>query len=201
MAGAPVYIVHLSSEAALNEVRAARDRGLPAFAETCPQYLLLSIEELERPISRGEIRVHPAATREGKPAQALDGLKNDHLQVSPPIIARFVSKTKRCWQRRFHQDPNGGPASRIGCSDPSSRRQPGKLTLNRFVELVSTTPARIFGMYPAKACSRRAAMQTSLSGILRPSTPSAPNASHARGLLDVRRLSRERQRANGDVAR
>src|SRR6201997_852765 len=49
MAGAPVYIVHLSSEAALNEVREARDRGLPAFAETCPQYLLLTIEELKRP--------------------------------------------------------------------------------------------------------------------------------------------------------
>src|ERR1700758_5387625 len=43
--GVPVYIVHLSSEAALNQVREARDRGLPAFAETCPQYLLLSIED------------------------------------------------------------------------------------------------------------------------------------------------------------
>src|ERR1043166_2074449 len=49
IAGAPVYIVHLSSEDALNQVREARDRGVPAFAETCPQYLLLSIEELERP--------------------------------------------------------------------------------------------------------------------------------------------------------
>src|SRR6202521_606131 len=53
MAGVPVYIVHLSSEAALNEVREARDRGVKAFAETCPQYLLLSIEELERPNFEG----------------------------------------------------------------------------------------------------------------------------------------------------
>src|SRR6266478_775540 len=45
IAGVPVYIVHLSSEDALNQVREARDRGVPAFAETCPQYLLLSIEE------------------------------------------------------------------------------------------------------------------------------------------------------------
>jgi dihydropyrimidinase len=44
IAGAPVYIVHLSSEDALNQVREARDRGVPAFAETCPQYLLLSLE-------------------------------------------------------------------------------------------------------------------------------------------------------------
>src|SRR5512143_1001945 len=49
MAGAPVYIVHLSSEDALNQVREARSRGVPAFAETCPQYLLLSIDELKRP--------------------------------------------------------------------------------------------------------------------------------------------------------
>src|SRR5271155_1212776 len=46
IAGAPVYIVHLSSEDALNQVREARDRGLPAFAETCPQYLLLSMDDL-----------------------------------------------------------------------------------------------------------------------------------------------------------
>src|SRR5579862_6540513 len=45
MAGVPIYIVHLSSEDALNQVREARDRGLPAFAETCPQYLLLSLED------------------------------------------------------------------------------------------------------------------------------------------------------------
>src|SRR5271168_1290094 len=49
IAGAPVYIVHLSSEDALNKVREARDRGLPAFAETCPQYLLLSLEEMQLP--------------------------------------------------------------------------------------------------------------------------------------------------------
>src|ERR1700677_4168479 len=53
MAGAPVYIVHLSSEDALNQVREARDRGLPAFAETCPQYLLLSIEKLALPDFEG----------------------------------------------------------------------------------------------------------------------------------------------------
>src|SRR5271165_1506977 len=49
MAGVPIYIVHLSSEDALNQVREARDRGLPAFAETCPQYLLLSIDDMQRP--------------------------------------------------------------------------------------------------------------------------------------------------------
>ena len=56
MAGAPVYIVHLSSEDALNQVREARDRGLPAFAETCPQYLLLSLEEHDEPTTASRTR-------------------------------------------------------------------------------------------------------------------------------------------------
>src|SRR3982751_1061144 len=59
IAGAPVYIVHLSSEDALNQVREARDRGVPAFAETCPQYLLLSIEELNGLISKARSTSSP----------------------------------------------------------------------------------------------------------------------------------------------
>src|SRR6267378_5571544 len=64
MSGAPVYIVHLSSEEALNEVRAARDRGVPIFAETCPQYLLLSIEDMARPNFEGAKYVFTPPLRE-----------------------------------------------------------------------------------------------------------------------------------------
>src|SRR5581483_412976 len=53
MGGTPSYIVHVSGEGALNPVREARDRGAPAFAEPCPHYLPLSIQELERPNSEG----------------------------------------------------------------------------------------------------------------------------------------------------
>src|SRR5438105_3551097 len=77
MAGAPVYIVHLSSEDALNQVREARDRGLPAFAETCPQYLLLSIEELERPNFEGAKYVFTPPLRPKNHLPKLwDGLKD-----------------------------------------------------------------------------------------------------------------------------
>src|SRR5438270_8279726 len=81
IAGAPVYVVHLSSEAALNEVREARDRGVPVFAETCPQYLLLSIEELDRPNFEGAKYVFtpPLRPKEHLP-RLWDGLKHDHLQ-------------------------------------------------------------------------------------------------------------------------
>src|SRR5882757_5597146 len=64
ISGAPVYIVHLSSEEALNEVRAARDRGVPVFAETCPQYLLLSIDDLARPGFEGAKYVFTPPLRE-----------------------------------------------------------------------------------------------------------------------------------------
>src|ERR1700723_2288669 len=80
--GVPVYIVHLSSEDALNQVREARDRGVPAFAETCPQYLLLSIEELERPNFEGAKYVFTPPLREKQNLPKLgDVLKHDHLQV------------------------------------------------------------------------------------------------------------------------
>src|SRR5437016_8449206 len=69
MAGAPVYIVHLSSEDALNQVREARSRGVPAFAETCPQYLLLSIDEMKRPGFEGakDVCTLPLRDRENLP--------------------------------------------------------------------------------------------------------------------------------------
>src|SRR3984885_6855646 len=83
IAGAPVYIVHLSSEDALNQVREARDRGLPAFAETCPQYLLLSLEEQMPGKSFEDAKyVFTPPLREKKNQPKLwDGLKHDHLQV------------------------------------------------------------------------------------------------------------------------
>src|SRR5206468_4220778 len=82
IAGAPVYIVQLSSEDAVNEVREARDRVVPVFAETCPQYLLLSIEELERPNFEGAKYVFtpPLRTKENPP-KLWDGLVKDDLQV------------------------------------------------------------------------------------------------------------------------
>ncbi|MGD0618891.1 MAG: amidohydrolase family protein, partial [Bryobacteraceae bacterium] len=107
IAGAPVYIVHLSSEDALNQVREARDRGVPAFAETCPQYLLLSIEELERPNFEGAKYVFtpPLRTKENLP-KLWDGLKDDHL-----------SKTRKYWAKTIsRKSPTVGPASRTGCS-------------------------------------------------------------------------------------
>jgi dihydropyrimidinase len=153
MAGVPVYIVHLSSEDALNKVREARDRGLPAFAETCPQYLLLSIEEMDRPNFEGAKYVFTPPLREKKNLGKLwDGLKHDHLQVVSTDHCPFCFEDQKVLGKDdFTKIPNGGPGieNRLQLIYHHGVNE-GKLTINRFVELVSTTPARIFGMYPRK---------------------------------------------------
>jgi dihydropyrimidinase len=153
MAGAPVYIVHLSSEDALNKVREARDRGLPAFAETCPQYLLLSVEELERPNFEGAKYVFTPPLREKHNLPKLwEGLKHDHLQVVSTDHCPFCFEDQKALGKDdFTKIPNGGPGveNRLQLIHHHGVNE-GRLTLNRFVELVSTTPAKIFGMYPRK---------------------------------------------------
>jgi dihydropyrimidinase len=154
IAGAPVYIVHLSSEDALNQVREARDRGLPAFAETCPQYLLLSIEDQMPGKSFEEAKyVFTPPLREKKNQPKLwDGLKQDHLQVVSTDHCPFCfADQKSLGKDDFTKIPNGGPGieNRLQLIHHHGVNA-GKLTLNRFVEITSTAPARIFGMYPKK---------------------------------------------------
>jgi dihydropyrimidinase len=153
MAGAPVYIVHLSSEDALNQVREARDRGLPAFAETCPQYLLLSIEKLALPDFEGAKYVFTPPLREKKNLPKLwDGLKHDHLQVVSTDHCPFCFEDQKILGKAsFDKIPNGGPGieNRMQLIHHHGVNE-GKITINRFVEITSTTPARIFGMYPKK---------------------------------------------------
>jgi dihydropyrimidinase len=153
IAGAPVYIVHLSSEDALNQVREARDRGVPAFAETCPQYLLLSIDDLARPNFEGAKYVFtpPLRPKEHQP-KLWDGLKHDHLQVVSTDHCPFCFEDQKVLGKDdFTKIPNGGPGieNRLQLIYHHGVNS-GKLSLNRFVEITSTTPARIFGMYPQK---------------------------------------------------
>jgi dihydropyrimidinase len=153
IAQVPVYIVHLSSEDALNEVREARDRGVPAFAETCPQYLLLSVDDLARPGFEGAKYVFtpPLRPKEHQP-KLWEGLKHDHLQVVSTDHCPFCFKDQKILGKDdFTKIPNGGPGieNRLQLIYHHGVNQ-GKISLNRFVELTSTTPARIFGMYPQK---------------------------------------------------
>ena len=153
MAGVPIYIVHLSSEDALNQVREARDRGLPAFAETCPQYLLLSIDEMNRPGFESAKYVFTPPLREKQNLPKLwDGLKTDNLQVVSTDHCPFCFEDQKALGKDdFTKIPNGGPGieNRLQLLHHHGVNA-GQITLNRFVEIVSTAPARIFGMYPKK---------------------------------------------------
>jgi len=153
MAGAPIYIVHLSCNDALEKVREARDRGLPVYAETCPQYLYLSIENFDVPGFEGAKYVFTPPLREKWHQEKLwHGLKRDHLQVVSTDHCPFCFKEqKELGKDDFTKIPNGGPGvehrmSLIFSGGVAS----GRFSANRFVELVSTTPAKLFGLYPRK---------------------------------------------------
>jgi dihydropyrimidinase len=153
MAGAPVYIVHLSCNDALEKVREARDRGLPVYAETCPQYLYLSLENMDAPGFEGAKYVFTPPLREKWNQEKLwNGLKTDHLQVVSTDHCPFCFKEqKELGRDDFTKIPNGGPGIEHRLSlIYSGGVAGGRFSVNRFVELVSTTPAKLFGLYPRK---------------------------------------------------
>jgi dihydropyrimidinase len=153
MAGAPVYIVHLSSNDALEKVREARDRGLPVYAETCPQYLYLSIENFDVPGFEGAKYVFTPPLREKWHQEKLwNGLERDHLQVVSTDHCPFCFKEqKELGRDDFTKIPNGGPGVEHRLSlIYSGGVARGRFSVNRFVELVSTAPAKLFGLYPRK---------------------------------------------------
>jgi dihydropyrimidinase len=153
MAGSPVYIVHLSCSEALDKVREARSRGLPVYAETCPQYLFLSIENMDAPGFEAAKYVFTPPLREKWHQERLwAGLAQDHLQVVSTDHCPFCFKEqKELGKDDFTRIPNGGPGiehrlSLLFTGGVGS----GRFSVNRFVELVATTPAKIFGLYPRK---------------------------------------------------
>ncbi len=153
IAGAPLYIVHLSCDDALQKVREGRDRGLPVYAETCPQYLYLSLENMDAPGFEGAKYVFTPPLREKWNQEKLwEGLKHDHLQVVSTDHCPFCFKEqKEMGKGDFTKIPNGGPGiehrfSLIYSGGPAA----GRFNVNRFVEIVSTTPAKLFGLYPRK---------------------------------------------------
>jgi dihydropyrimidinase len=153
MAGSPVYIVHLSCNDALEKVREARDRGLPVYAETCPQYLYLSLENFNVPDFEGAKYVFTPPLREKWHQEKLwNGLKRDHLQVVSTDHCPFCFREqKELGRDDFTKIPNGGPGIEHRLSlIYSGGVASGRFSVNRFVELVSTTPAKLFGLYPRK---------------------------------------------------
>ena len=160
LAEIPVYIVHLSAKEALEVVVEARDRGIPAFAETCPHYLFLTSEEYERPGFDSAKYVMTPPLREHDCQQALwRGLKFDDLQIVSTDHCPFcfnenpygIHRSKQLGRDNFEKIPNGAPGVefRIPLLYDGGVRA-GRISLNRFVQLTSTAPAKMFGLFPSK---------------------------------------------------
>ena len=152
MAESPVYIVHLSCTDALNQVREARGRGIPAFAETCPQYLFLSIDNYDEPGFDGAKYVMTPPLREKSNQDELwKGLKMDDLQVISTDHCPFCMKEqKELGRDDFTKIPNGAPGVENRVPLIYNGVVENRISLNRFVELTSTAAAKMFGLFPKK---------------------------------------------------
>ncbi len=157
MAGTPIYFVHLSAGDALDEVRRARERGQPVFAETCPQYLYLSYEDYERPGFEGaKFVMSPPLRPKGNEERLWKGLVRNDLQVVSTDHCSFCMKAtktkigKELGKESFAKIPNGAPGVETRLLLLWDAVSKGKITANRFVEITSTTPAKLFGLYPRK---------------------------------------------------
>ena len=152
-AGVPIYIVHVSSADALEEIKRARRQGFPIFAETCPQYLFLTKADLRRPGFQGAKFVLTPPLREHADQEALwKGLQEGDLQVVSTDHCPFFFETqKRAGLNDFTKIPNGGPGieHRLQLLFHFGVNQ-GRFSVSRWVELVATNPAKLFGLYPNK---------------------------------------------------
>jgi dihydropyrimidinase len=148
VAEVPVYIVHLSAREALNAVRQARDEGLPAYAETCPQYLFLSLDDLGNGFEGAKFVCSPPLRPAHHQEDLWKGLRMDDLQVVSTDHCPFdFHGQKDLGKGDFRKVPNGLPGveDRVNLLH-SGGVLGGYITPNRWVEITSTAPARLFGL-------------------------------------------------------
>ena len=149
----PILIVHVSSGSVVDEIRRAQARGLPIYAETCPQYLFLSSQHIDTVDMSGAkcVCTPPPRDRSNQPAMwrgLLDGtlavFSSDH---SPWNYADKIAGGPRT---PFTEVLNGIPGIETRLPLFFSAMQEGRLTLEQFVDLTTTTPAKLYGLYPRK---------------------------------------------------
>ena len=160
LAETPLYIVHLSAMEALAAVTEARDRDIRVHAETCPHYLFLTDEEYDRPEFEGGkyVMTPPLRTHEHQTA-LWRGIKTNDLQVVSTDHCPFcfneqpygMKYSKQQGAEDFSLIPNGAPGieTRLPLLYDGGVHKQG-MSLNRFVELTATTPAKLFGLFPRK---------------------------------------------------
>jgi dihydropyrimidinase len=151
-AGVPVYVVHLTCRDALDAVTAARGRGAMAFAETCPQYLFLSLDDLENGFEGAKYVCSPPLRTKDHQEDLWKGLRTDILQLVATDHCPFdFHGQKDLGRDDFRKIPNGLPAveDRVDLLHDGGVVG-GRISRERWVEIMSTAPAKMFGMYPKK---------------------------------------------------
>ncbi|MEU4995951.1 dihydropyrimidinase [Streptomyces sp. NPDC021622] len=152
VAGAPLYVVHVSAEEALAELAAARDKGLPVFGETCPQYLFLSTDNLAEPDFEGSKYVCSTPLRPREHQAALwRGLRTNDLQVVSTDHCPFCFVgQKELGRGDFSKIPNGLPGVENRMDLLHQAVVDGHITRRRWIEIACASPARMFGLYGKK---------------------------------------------------
>jgi dihydropyrimidinase len=155
LTGAPLYVVHVSAKQAVQQIAAARDNGQNVFGETCPQYLYLSLEEqLGAPGFEGAKWVCSTPLRsreEGHQHHMWQSLRTNDIQMVSTDHCPFCMKgQKDMGLNDFSKIPNGIGSVEHRMDLLYQGVVDGRISLERWVEVTSTTPARMFGMYGKK---------------------------------------------------
>lgn len=160
LARSPLYLVHISAQESVQNIAEARDAGTPIYGETCPHYLFLTEEEYDRPNDEAAkyTMIPPLRSQEHQDA-LWRGLATDDLQIVATDHCPFcvteqswgLKHSKALGKESFAQMPNGAPGveTRLSLVYDGGVRT-GRMSLNRYVQLMSTTPAKLFGLFPRK---------------------------------------------------
>jgi dihydropyrimidinase len=153
VAGASLYVVHVSCQEAVEPIALAREKGWNVWGETCTQYFFVDYTFLERPNFEGAKYVYTPPPRDKANQEILwNAVRRDILSVISTDHCAFRWDTQKSLGKDdFSKIPNGGPGleNRLQMIHQFGVRE-ARITLNRMVELLATNPAKLFGLYPRK---------------------------------------------------
>lgn len=156
--GTPVYIVHVSAKQALRAIAEGKERGVHVHGETCPQYLFLTAEEYDKPgFESAKVvcspplreRDHVEALWNGLEAGVLDVIGTDHCPFTYSDV-HGIEYSKQLGVEGFNKIPNGIPGIEERMTVMFGGMRDRDFSLNRFVDVTATAPAKLFGLYPRK---------------------------------------------------
>ena len=154
VADAPLYVVHVSCQPSVEPIALAREKGWNVWGETCTQYLFIDESALETAeLRRREVHLHAAAATEGAPGAPLEGARHGRAlgRLHRPLPLQ-LARAEGDQRPRLPGRPERRPRDREPAAHAAARSASatGRITPNRFVELVSTNVAKLFGLYPRK---------------------------------------------------